>query len=308
MAEQPKSTLVNQVDTVLQDYLDQLLEAATAPVPVVTPAQTELATDIDVPVPVATDVAAVRPRVQTFTTAKASDTHTSVMTQVMEAVAVPAPVLELPLAEPEPELEPEPEPEWVAEDSPEPVAVSVTEVAQVDETDVNLSSDYAGGSEPPQTMSLNWRSSQGIDCLIFKIAGLKLAIPLPLLGGVHNVTDKVTPLFGQAAWSLGIWQGEAGKLTIIDSAQLIMPERGIRLADEGYQFFIQLDRSPWALACQEICDTVTLVHDSIKWRGDGSKRPWLAGTVITEMCALLDVPGLMKLLSDNSRVRARPSA
>ncbi len=90
-------------------------------------------------------------------------------------------------------------------------------------------------------------------------------------------------------------------MTVIDSARLIMPERQVSLADEGYSFFIQLDRSPWALACQEICDTVTLVYDSIKWRGDASKRPWLAGTVISEMCALIDVPGLMSLLEENVR-------
>lgn len=149
--------------------------------------------------------------------------------------------------------------------------------------------------------ALDWRSSQGIECLIFKVAGLKLAIPLQLLGGVYPVTDKVTPLFGQAAWSLGVWQGDDVKLTIIDSAVLIMPERGVQLRDAGYQFFIQLDRSPWALACQEICDTVTLGYDSVKWRGDGSKRPWLAGTVIAEMCALLDVQGIQSLLEAQRR-------
>lgn len=149
--------------------------------------------------------------------------------------------------------------------------------------------------------ALDWRSSQGIECLIFKVAGLKLAIPLPLLGGVYPVTEKVTPLFGQAAWSLGVWQGDDVKLTIIDSAVLIMPERGVQLRETGYQFFIQLDRSPWALACQEICDTVTLGYDSVKWRGENSKRPWLAGTVIDEMCALLDVPGIQQLLEAQRR-------
>lgn len=152
--------------------------------------------------------------------------------------------------------------------------------------------------------ALNWRSSQGVECLVFKVAGLKLAIPLQLLGGVYPVTDKVTPLFGQAAWSLGVWQGDDVKLTIIDSAVLIMPERGVNLRDTGYQFFIQLDRSPWALACQEICDTVTLGYDSVKWRGSSSKRPWLAGTVIDEMCALLDVPGMQQLLEAQRRPAA----
>ena len=144
----------------------------------------------------------------------------------------------------------------------------------------------------------DWRNSQGVECLIFKVAGLKLAIPLSLLGGVHPVTDKITPLIGQVPWSLGVWAGEEFKLTIIDSAQLMMPERNISLKNTDYSFFIQLDRSPWALACQEICDTVTLVYDSIKWRGDASKRPWLAGTVIDEMCALVDVPQIMTLLEE----------
>lgn len=148
---------------------------------------------------------------------------------------------------------------------------------------------------------LDWRSSQGVECLIFKVAGLKLAIPLSLLGGVHNASDKITPLFGQAKWSLGVWQSDEQKLTIIDSALLIMPERGIKLSEQGFHYVIQLDRSPWALACQEICDTITLVHDSIKWRGDLSKRPWLAGTVIDEMCALIDVPNLMGMLEHNTQ-------
>ncbi|WP_221799020.1 hypothetical protein [Oceanobacter mangrovi] len=149
--------------------------------------------------------------------------------------------------------------------------------------------------------SLNWQSGGGVDCLIFIVCGLKLAIPLPWLGGVHRVSDKITPLFGQARWSLGVWQGEKGKLTIVDSALLMMPERQRSLQDEGYEYFIQLDRSPWAVACQQICDTVKLDQNAIKWRGERSKRPWLAGTVIDEMCALIDVPGLLGLLEDNRR-------
>lgn len=277
MAEQQKVTQANQVDTVLQDYLDQLLVAAT------------LVSEVKAEVKVTPPVSETIVQQEVVATAVTPPVMTA---PVSTRPAVTAPTLTAELLVP---------PLVPAETVIEEPAVE-TPVDDVES--VNISSVSSGGSHPPQTLSLNWRSRQGIDCLIFKVAGLKLAIPLPLLGGVHNVADKVTPLFGQAVWSLGVWQGEAGKLTIIDSAQLIMPERGIRLADEGYQFFIQLDRSPWALACQEICDTVTLVHDSIKWRGDGSKRPWLAGTVISEMCALLDVPGILKLLNDNTRVRA----
>jgi purine-binding chemotaxis protein CheW len=91
------------------------------------------------------------------------------------------------------------------------------------------------------------------------------------------------------------------KLTLVDTAVLMMPERAVSLKEAGFSFFIQLDRSPWALACQEICDTQTLNYDAIKWRGDTSKRPWLAGTVIEEMCALVDVQGVMMLLEGRRR-------
>ncbi|MCT7357436.1 chemotaxis protein CheW [Thalassolituus pacificus] len=288
----PKTDLANQVDFVLQDYLDQLLVSATDVKPVSTikseaakseATQSEMmktepaVTEEPVPVAVVTEARSL-PRFDVQSTVPSlktafSDVIPSSPLQEIPEVAV-AERVETPSQEHE-----------------------VAEPGVVDVNELTLST--------VKTASLNWQSSQGIDCLIFKVAGLKLAIPLPLLGGVHNVTDKVTPLFGQASWSLGVWQGDKSKLTIIDSAQLIMPERKISLNDDGYSFFIQLDRSPWALACQEICDTVTLVHDSIKWRGEGSKRPWLAGTVISEMCALLDVPGVLKLLEENRRVARR---
>lgn len=185
--------------------------------------------------------------------------------------------------------------------TPQPEVPSVQIASVKVNTTAEIQTEAVLEAEVPsktQLTSPDWRNNQGVECLIFKVAGLKLAIPLALLGGVYPVTDKITPLIGQVPWSLGVWAGEEFKLTIIDSAQLMMPERNISLKNTDYSFFIQLDRSPWALACQEICDTVTLVYDSIKWRGDASKRPWLAGTVIDEMCALVDVPQIMTLLED----------
>ena len=296
-----KQKSANQVDDVLQGYLDQLLVTATEtltvvdtqqtptpPEPKVTAPQAKLDTVIESSTPerVANSVLqqqqpTVEARVEPITVDKTAFAEPQALSRTLtvpiQEVALPdtAEVL----------LQVEPEPEQVTEDVAEPALQVEAEVQQ---------SELA--AKP-----LDWRSSQGVECLIFKVAGLKLAIPLSLLGGVHNASDKITPLFGQADWSLGVWQSDEQKLTIVDSAQLIMPERGISLSDHGFGFVIQLDRSHWALACQEICDTITLVYDSIKWRGDNSKRPWLAGTVIDEMCALIDVPNLMDMLEDNTR-------
>lgn len=138
-------------------------------------------------------------------------------------------------------------------------------------------------------------SSQGVECLIFSVCGLKLAVPLLFLGGVHEVTrDQVKPLIGQPRWYLGMVHTHEHNLQVIDTASLIMPERKQHLAEQGFKYLIQLEKTPWAIACQSIDDTVRLDASEIKWRGERGKRTWLAGTVIERMCALVDVNGLLQ--------------
>lgn len=290
MTEPMKQKTANQVDYVLQGYLDQLLVTATETLTVVD-AQS---------VPEAPCVTSVADTASLAVAETVAEIESSTPERVANAVIQkPKPAVKpqvastTDMADKTTYAEPQALARTLTVPLPEVAIDDISKQALQAETDVQQSAMI------PQT--LDWRSSQGVECLIFKVAGLKLAIPLSVLGGVHNASDKITPLFGQASWSLGVWQSDEQKLTIVDSAQLIMPERGISLNDQGFSFVIQLDRSHWALACQEICDTITLVYDSIKWRGDNSKRPWLAGTVIDEMCALIDVPNLMGMLEDNTR-------
>ncbi len=283
--EQEASTLTkeNQVDGVLQNYLDQLLIVATE-VPVTTE-----------PV-VVNDVTTL---VETTTgTITEVDTPTEVDTSEITGTLMEEASLTL-------------QPETVTDEIQDWDPYALDPQVQVEEASpkVNTATEALQASvavaEETTTLAtdqkkLLWDSSQGVECLLFSVAGLKLAIPLAQLGGVHPAENmKVTPLFGQSDWSLGVWQSDTDKLTVVDSARLIMPERGISLRESGYEYLIQLDRTPWALACEGICDTITLVSESIKWRGDASKRPWLAGTVISEMCALLDVPSLVDLLESH---------
>jgi purine-binding chemotaxis protein CheW len=145
-------------------------------------------------------------------------------------------------------------------------------------------------------------SRQGVECLIFSVCGLKLAVPLLFLGGVHEVIpDEVKPLMGQPKWYLGVVHTSEGNLQIIDTANFIMPERAQSLAEQGFKYLIQLEKTPWAIACQSIDDTVRLEASEIKWRGDRGKRTWLAGTVIEKMCALIDVTGLLQRVESNCK-------
>jgi purine-binding chemotaxis protein CheW len=145
-------------------------------------------------------------------------------------------------------------------------------------------------------------SRQGVECLVFSVGGLKLAVPLLLLGGVHEVDrNDVKPLMGQPQWYLGMIRSNELNLQVIDTASFIMPERTQSLAEQGFKYLIQLEKTPWAIACQSIDDTVRLEATEIKWRGDRGKRAWLAGTVIEKMCALIDVSGLLQQVESSCK-------
>lgn len=145
-------------------------------------------------------------------------------------------------------------------------------------------------------------SSQGVECLVFSVCGLKLAVPLLFLGGVHEViASDVKPLMGQPSWYLGMVHTAEQNLQVIDTANFIMPERHQHLSEQGFKYLIQLEKTPWAIACQSIDDTVRLEASEIKWRGERGKRTWLAGTVIEKMCALIDVAGLLQSVELNCK-------
>jgi purine-binding chemotaxis protein CheW len=46
--------------------------------------------------------------------------------------------------------------------------------------------------------------------------------------------------------------------------------------------------------------SIRLDPNEIKWRSQRSQRPWLAGTVIEHMCALLDVAALAELIASGA--------
>jgi purine-binding chemotaxis protein CheW len=57
----------------------------------------------------------------------------------------------------------------------------------------------------------------------------------------------------------------------------------------------------WGLAASAIGQVISLRPEDVKWRGSQGQRPWLAGTVIQHMCALLEVEAFLELLVEGTR-------
>lgn len=156
----------------------------------------------------------------------------------------------------------------------------------------------------PAKLGVDGRPSwaeESFECLLFDVAGLTLAVPLVCLGTIYPlVNTELTPLFGQPDWFLGILPCQAGNLKVLDTARWVMPERYRDDFRDGLQYVISVEGYEWGLAVHQVSRSIRLVPDEVKWRSQRSQRPWLAGTVIEHMCALLDVSALAELIASGA--------
>lgn len=141
-------------------------------------------------------------------------------------------------------------------------------------------------------------AAEPFECLLFDVAGLTLAVPLVCLGSIYSLAgQELTPLFGQPQWFLGILPSQGGNLKVLDTARWVMPDRYREDFRQGLQYVISVQGYEWGLAVHQVSRSLRLDPNEIKWRSHRGQRPWLAGTVIEHMCALLDVSELAELIA-----------
>jgi purine-binding chemotaxis protein CheW len=171
------------------------------------------------------------------------------------------------------------------------------EVSEQTELKVSANSDEG---VPPQTPSApSFRDMNAFEVLLFEVRGLQLAVPLVSLGSIHKIDTEFTPIVGRADWFLGLFRSNERNLQVVDTARWVMPGRAFDADQSDYAFVIRLGDSDWGLACNSVNQSVRISREEIKWRTKSSRRPWLAGTVINKMCALLDVENMAALLDED---------
>ncbi|RCL27442.1 chemotaxis protein CheW [Pseudomonas sp. AFG_SD02_1510_Pfu_092] len=279
----------------LQSYLDGLLQEATEVQELIEKPTAEAATAAD------EFAQAVREE-------QTRDARQQARPAPAEALASPAP---RPFAEPKlavlPSVIPVEAPvvtvverEVVAEASIPVLVEAQTVVPAVPLVDVHLAAPMA--PVPPATVDGRpaW-AAEPFECLLFDVAGLTLAVPLVCLGSIYTLAgQELTPLFGQPDWFLGILTCQAGNLKVLDTARWVMPDRYRDDFRQGLQYVISVQGYEWGLAVHQVSRSLRLDPSEIKWRSQRGQRPWLAGTVIEHMCALLDVAALAELIASGA--------
>lgn len=141
--------------------------------------------------------------------------------------------------------------------------------------------------------------------LFFEIAGLKVAVPLKELGGIHQI-GPINSLFGKPDWFKGVMLYREQKINTVDTARWVMPEKYDQTLQQklNYQYVIMLGSSNWGLCCESLVNTYALEQDDVKWREAEGKRPWMAGLIKKHMCVLIDVDAMIDLLNRGLDINA----
>jgi len=182
----------------------------------------------------------------------------------------------------------------------EPVTAEPTVGLVEPVADVHLPAQRTPTPPPTSDERPAW-ADEPFECLLFDVAGLTLAVPLVCLGSIYPLAGHdLTPLFGQPDWFLGILPSQAGNLKVLDTARWIMPDRYRDDFRQGLQYVISVQGYEWGLAVHQVSRSLRLDPKEIKWRTHRGQRPWLAGTVIEHMCALLDVSELAELIASGA--------
>jgi purine-binding chemotaxis protein CheW len=147
-----------------------------------------------------------------------------------------------------------------------------------------------------QDASRDWKENP-FQVLLFDVQGLKLALPLHELNGIFRYPESKLPrLPGKPTHFLGLYRHLDYTAQIVDTGHVVLPAEFQHDAAPP-NYIILIDDYKWGLSANDIIAVTTLSPDEVKWRKQLGNRPWLAGTVLSQMCSILNVEMLTKQLT-----------
>jgi len=221
----------------------------------------------------------------------------ALLREIPEEYPEPSPAPPVETAPPAPASEPPPTVAPVVhEHEPAPVVVPEPEPAPV----------VAPGPAPAPAPELvetepmvpAWAEPE-FQALLFEVEGLKLAVPLLNLHSVVEWSEHITPTPGQPDWCHGLLPYRGRNVRVVDTARLVLPEDKRQNTEPRHMLVV--GDGQWALSCTTVSNVIRLSPDEVKWRRGNGQRPWLAGTVLRHLCALLETEAFAHMLSAKER-------
>jgi len=147
----------------------------------------------------------------------------------------------------------------------------------------------------PLSVMPEW-AHQEFQALFFKVEHLILATPLVELSRTIKNDRRPGKIPGQPSWFMGLLDEHDSRIGVLDTGQLIFGKsRGSQrdMESKPYNSILITQDSRWGLGCDEILSIGKLSPEKVRWRTNRQKRPWLIGTVIEELTAIIDLQELI---------------
>lgn len=132
---------------------------------------------------------------------------------------------------------------------------------------------------------------------LFPLLGLTLAIPAHRVCAEQPMPSRLDGDAGSLVCLAAL--GDDRVLPVLDLARLMLPGDAAELArplTERAGLLIVLDGGAWALCAEAPGELALLDLDGVQWRGPGSQRTWLAGTLAARRCALLELDAVAAMV------------
>ena len=147
----------------------------------------------------------------------------------------------------------------------------------------------------PLSIMPDW-SQHEFQALFFKVDKLILATPLTDLLRTIKIDASPTSIPGQPSWFMGLLDTHDQRIGVLDTGQLIFGKNKGQQRDleiQPFESILITHDGKWGLACDEILSIGKLEPEKVRWRTMRKKRPWLVGTVIEQLTAIIDINQLV---------------
>lgn len=158
--------------------------------------------------------------------------------------------------------------------------------------------------EQIDTARPEWAQAE-FQALLFSVGDLSLAVPLVTLHSVLPWPEEgVVGMPNQPSWCYGLLRYREQNVRVVDTATMVIPpDRAELMPTEAPKHLLIVGNGRWALACHAIGNVIRLTPDNVRWRNQGGNRPWLAGTVLEHLCALVDTDAFANMLSNKHQMK-----
>lgn len=150
------------------------------------------------------------------------------------------------------------------------------------------------------TLQPKWAHTP-FSCLLVQVDGLRLAVPMAGLNSVKPWPTRFDQLPGASAWIIGVMRLGAHYVRVVDTCKLLSPKRKAQRPETEATLsrnILVFGQQEWGLACDTVKTVVSVDPTAVKWRASGAKRPWIVGTAVDHLCAILDLDRMASSLED----------